>query len=82
MKSRPPQIDADLDTPVEQLALAQQIEALQQQQQQIAATHQQYVNMGMIQQPLQGMTAYSPIQAGPPFGCVYLYKWSDQTLAE
>jgi protein SSD1 len=35
--------------PVEQLAIAQQIEVLQQQQQQIAATHQQYVNMGMIQ---------------------------------
>ncbi|KAL1306641.1 hypothetical protein AAFC00_005317 [Neodothiora populina] len=34
---------------MEQLALAQQIELLQQQQQQIAATHQQYVNMGMIQ---------------------------------
>ncbi|CAD0052895.1 unnamed protein product [Aureobasidium pullulans] len=34
---------------VEQLALAQQIELLQQQQQQIAATHQQYVNLGMIQ---------------------------------
>jgi len=33
---------------MEQLALAQQIELLQQQQQQIAATHQQYVNMGMI----------------------------------
>ncbi|ETN46358.1 uncharacterized protein HMPREF1541_00542 [Cyphellophora europaea CBS 101466] len=35
---------------------------LQQQQQQIAATHQQYVNMGMIQQPLQGMPGYSPVQ--------------------
>jgi protein SSD1 len=34
---------------VEQLAIAQQIEVLQHQQQQIAATHQQYVNMGMIQ---------------------------------
>ncbi|KAJ4338441.1 Translational repressor [Didymella glomerata] len=34
---------------MEQLAIAQQIEVLQQQQQQIAATHQQYVNMGMIQ---------------------------------
>lgn len=33
---------------MEQLAIAQQIEVLQQQQQQIAATHQQYVNMGMI----------------------------------
>ena len=38
---------------VEQLALQQQIEMLQQQQQQIAATHAQYVNMGMIPQPQQ-----------------------------
>jgi protein SSD1 len=38
---------------VEQLALAQQIELLQHQQQQIAATHQQYVNMGMIPQQQQ-----------------------------
>ena len=38
---------------VEQLALQQQIELLQQQQQQIAATHQQYVNMGMIPQQQQ-----------------------------
>ncbi|EAS31496.3 VacB and RNase II family 3'-5' exoribonuclease [Coccidioides immitis RS] len=48
---------------MEQLALQQQIELLQQQQQQIAATHQQYVNMGYLQpqQPLQHMTnAYSP----------------------
>ncbi|KIV78796.1 hypothetical protein PV11_06406 [Exophiala sideris] len=50
---------------MEQLALQQQIELLQQQQQQIAATHQQYVNMGMIQQPLQGMPGYSPIQGQP-----------------
>ncbi|KIW82524.1 hypothetical protein Z517_05551 [Fonsecaea pedrosoi CBS 271.37] len=50
---------------MEQLALQQQIELLQQQQQQIAATHQQYVNMGMIQQPLQSMPAYSPIQGQP-----------------
>ncbi|KAF2862872.1 RNB-domain-containing protein [Piedraia hortae CBS 480.64] len=43
---------------MEQLALAQQIEALQQQQQQIAATHQQYVNMGVLpaQQPLSGQS--------------------------
>lgn len=53
---------------MEQLALAQQIEILQQQQQQIAATHQQYVNLGMIQPqqqlPNQGfpqqMQALSP----------------------
>ena len=38
---------------MEQLALQQQIELLQQQQQQIAATHQQYVNMGMIPQQQQ-----------------------------
>ncbi|KPI35403.1 Virulence protein SSD1 [Cyphellophora attinorum] len=51
---------------MEQLALQQQIEMLQQQQQQIAATHQQYVNMGMIpQQPLQGMPGYSPVQGQP-----------------
>ncbi|KIV88643.1 hypothetical protein PV10_08307 [Exophiala mesophila] len=50
---------------MEQLALQQQIELLQQQQQHIAATHQQYVNMGMIQQPLQGMPGYSPIQGQP-----------------
>ncbi|KAJ9647987.1 Translational repressor [Coniosporium tulheliwenetii] len=49
---------------VEQLALASQIEALQQQQQQIAATHQQYVNLGMIQpqQHLPGSNVFSPIQ--------------------
>lgn len=47
---------------MEQLALQQQIELLQQQQQQIAATHQQYVNMGMIQQPMPGIQGYSPVQ--------------------
>jgi len=50
---------------MEQLALQQQIEMLQQQQQQIAATHQQYVNMGMIPQGMQGMgnmPGYSPVQ--------------------
>lgn len=47
---------------MEQLALQQQIELLQQQQQQIAATHQQYVNMGLLQtgQPMQHVAAYSP----------------------
>lgn len=45
---------------MEQLALQQQIDLLQQQQQQIAATHQQYVNMGLLQpqQPMQHV--YSP----------------------
>ena len=38
---------------MEQLALQQQIEHLQQQQQQIAGMHQQYVNMGMIPQQQQ-----------------------------
>ncbi|KAK5947036.1 Translational repressor [Knufia obscura] len=50
---------------MEQLALQSQIEMLQQQQQQIAATHQQYVNMGMIPQGMQGMgnmQGYSPVQ--------------------
>jgi protein SSD1 len=52
---------------MEQLAIQQQIELLQQQQQQIAATHQQYVNMGLVQpqQPLGQVSAYSPtIQGG------------------
>ncbi|KAJ9142779.1 RNB domain-containing protein [Pleurostoma richardsiae] len=51
---------------MEQLAIQQQIELLQQQQQQIQATHQQYVNMGMLP-PGQGLGpggAYNPLQ--PP----------------
>lgn len=54
---------------MEQLALAQQIELLQQQQQQIAATHQQYVNLGMIQPQQQLPTqTYSQVQGhlSPP----------------
>lgn len=47
---------------VEQLAIQQQIELLQQQQQQIAATHQQYVNMGMIPQQQQLPTVNFPSQ--------------------
>jgi protein SSD1 len=50
---------------VEQLALQQQIELLQQQQQQIAATHQQYVNMGMIPQQQQLPNVNFPSQQGP-----------------
>ncbi|PBP16116.1 RNB domain-containing protein [Diplocarpon rosae] len=48
---------------MEQLAIQQQIELLQQQQQQIQATHQQYVNMGMIP-PTQHLTptGYTPLQ--------------------
>ncbi|RDW73507.1 hypothetical protein BP6252_07414 [Coleophoma cylindrospora] len=49
---------------MEQLAIQQQIELLQQQQQQIQATHQQYVNMGMIPptQHLAPAGAYNPLQ--------------------
>ena len=49
---------------VEQLALQQQIEHLQQQQQQIAGMHQQYVNMGMIPQQQQLPTVNFPSQQG------------------
>ncbi|KAF1956080.1 RNB-domain-containing protein [Byssothecium circinans] len=50
---------------MEQLAIAQQIEVLQQQQQQIAATHQQYVNMGMIQ-PQQHLSGNFQMQGQSP----------------
>lgn len=48
---------------MEQLAIAQQLESLQAQQQQIAAAHQQYVNLGMIQpqQQLPGQ-GFNPMQ--------------------
>ncbi|OJJ49755.1 hypothetical protein ASPZODRAFT_57877 [Penicilliopsis zonata CBS 506.65] len=50
---------------MEQLAIQQQIELLQQQQQQIAATHQQYVNMGLLQpQQLGQVSAFSPSLQG------------------
>ncbi|MCJ1308162.1 hypothetical protein MMC25_001814 [Agyrium rufum] len=45
---------------MEQFALQQQIELLQQQQQQIAATHQQFVQMGMISQGQQLPTLNYP----------------------
>ncbi|OQO12002.1 hypothetical protein B0A48_02641 [Cryoendolithus antarcticus] len=48
---------------MEQLALAQQIEMLQQQQVQIAATHQQYVNMGMIPQTQQLPNQFQQLQS-------------------
>ena len=49
---------------VEQLALQQQIELLQQQQQQIAGVHQQYVQMGVIPQQQQLPTVnFQPQQA-------------------
>lgn len=50
---------------MEQLAIQQQIELLQQQQQQIQATHQQYVNMGMMPpgQPIaHNGGAFNPLQ--------------------
>ncbi|CZR65533.1 related to SSD1 protein [Phialocephala subalpina] len=47
---------------MEQLAIQQQIELLQQQQQQIQATHQQYVNMGMIPPTQQLAGGGYPIQ--------------------
>ncbi|KAL8814133.1 MAG: hypothetical protein Q9223_006623 [Gallowayella weberi] len=50
---------------MEQLALQQQIELLQQQQQHIAAQHQQYVQMGMIPQQNQLPTVNFPTQPGP-----------------
>lgn len=52
---------------VEQLAIQQQIELLQQQQQQIQATHQQYVNMGMIP-PTQHLApaGFNPLQQQMP----------------
>ncbi|KAG8533471.1 uncharacterized protein KY384_002254 [Bacidia gigantensis] len=51
---------------MEQLALQQQIEQLQQQQQHIAGIHQQYVNMGMLppQQQPQVPNVNFPQQAG------------------
>ncbi|PYH95943.1 exoribonuclease R [Aspergillus ellipticus CBS 707.79] len=57
---------------MEQLAIQQQIELLQQQQQQIAATHQQYVNMGLLQpQQLGQVPAFSPsMQGGASMGGV------------
>ncbi|KAJ6145408.1 Virulence protein SSD1 [Penicillium chermesinum] len=52
---------------MEQLAIQQQIELLQQQQQQIAATHQQYVNMGLLQpQQLVGTAFQFPQQPQQP----------------
>ncbi|THC97553.1 hypothetical protein EYZ11_002976 [Aspergillus tanneri] len=57
---------------MEQLAIQQQIELLQQQQQQIAATHQQYVSMGLLQpQQLGQVSQFSPsLQGGASVGGV------------
>ncbi|KAL4976350.1 hypothetical protein BDW66DRAFT_53009 [Aspergillus desertorum] len=50
---------------MEQLAIQQQIELLQQQQQQIAATHQQYVNMGFLQpQQIAQASGFTPSLQG------------------
>lgn len=71
---------------MEQLALAQQIELLQAQQQQIAATHQQYVNLGMIQpqQQLPNQT-YTQVQGhlSPPqnFGFPQQQQFQQQQMA-
>jgi len=62
---QPRQLDIGIDKLiVEQLAIQQQIELLQQQQQQIQATHQQYVNMGMIPptQHLAPNGQFNPLQ--------------------
>ncbi|KAL4775041.1 hypothetical protein BDW60DRAFT_214918 [Aspergillus nidulans var. acristatus] len=58
---------------MEQLAIQQQIELLQQQQQQIAATHQQYINMGLLQpQQIGQASGFTPsLQGGgAPIGGV------------
>jgi protein SSD1 len=64
---------------VEQLALAQQIELLQQQQQQIAATHQQYVNLGMIQ-PQQQLPnqAFAQMQGQMPNNNAFQFPQQQQ----
>ncbi|KAL4905995.1 hypothetical protein BDW74DRAFT_167617 [Aspergillus multicolor] len=50
---------------MEQLAIQQQIELLQQQQQQIAATHQQYVSMGLLQpQQIGQASGFTPSLQG------------------
>lgn len=50
---------------MEQLAIQQQIELLQQQQQQIQATQQQYANMGMMSpgQPMHTGGQFNPLQS-------------------
>ncbi|KAG9961230.1 hypothetical protein KCU78_g24546, partial [Aureobasidium melanogenum] len=64
---------------MEQLALAQQIELLQQQQQQIAATHQQYVNLGMIQ-PQQQLPnqAFAQMQGQMPNNNAFQFPQQQQ----
>jgi protein SSD1 len=52
---------------VEQLALAQQLESIQQQQQNLAMAHQQYINMGLLppQQAMAGAGGF-PMQGQMP----------------
>ncbi|KAI9894293.1 MAG: hypothetical protein M1814_004147 [Vezdaea aestivalis] len=52
----------------QQLAIQQQLELLQHQQQQIMSTHQQYVNMGVLQpnQHLSPANAFGPMQGQMP----------------
>ncbi|KAK9770159.1 putative Ribonuclease II/R domain-containing protein [Seiridium cardinale] len=51
---------------MEQLAIQQQIELLQQQQQQLQATHQQYINMGMMPPGQIAPGGFNPMQQGMP----------------
>lgn len=55
-----------LSTLVEQLAIQQQIELLQQQQQQLQATHQQYINMGMVAPGQIAPGGFNPMQQAIP----------------
>ncbi|UKZ46191.1 hypothetical protein TrVGV298_000390 [Trichoderma virens] len=57
---------------MEQLAIQQQIELLQQQQQQIQATHQQYVNMGMMP-PGQAIGPGAPFNPLQPMGNAFQF---------
>ncbi|KAM6486796.1 putative cell wall biogenesis protein phosphatase Ssd1 [Trichoderma sp. SZMC 28011] len=57
---------------MEQLAIQQQIELLQQQQQQIQATHQQYVNMGMMP-PGQTIGPGAPFNPLQPMGNAFQF---------
>lgn len=72
---------------MEQLAIQQQIELLQQQQQQIQA-HQQYVNMGILPpaQALGGAGGFNPLQPGmtnisPQSGFQFPQQLSQQSVS-
>ncbi|KAH6655112.1 hypothetical protein BKA67DRAFT_534051 [Truncatella angustata] len=51
---------------MEQLAIQQQIELLQQQQQQLQATHQQYISMGMMPPGQLAPGGFNPMQQAMP----------------